>query len=608
MLYIYKNGSGYIYKRRVPKTNKIFSFNIGARSLKKAQKISCIFNKISYNFFYNLKIGTEMGLNWTEIQTILGKYKRQAIVEGSKYEKTRNEHFGEIFKIEEVEPLTGETIRLDSSHPKVIEEVLSSLKRLSLSRSSKSLEKVARDIVSRSTLELKDLYSRIRNEEDKEEFLTFLTFILKTESKILKEDLNRAEMRFNPSVNIVSEQINTDNNISSNIEYGLTLDTVLKDYLFNKCNYDEEALKDTSSQCYKVNKVLEILFDYMQDQYNSLELSYLKTEDYIKIHEIIIHTPTKPSTHKGNYYFYQEYKKKNITKSYDRRAISTIRTELRAYKRFVNEYLYEKKKYITLESREEIVTDFEENINYLNKLVDKGIINDKKEIKALKAEMLTCIFSLENDYYRKNFNNLNKGKDGWTVFYLPLILFFTGARLKEIQGALIEDIEFRTNDKNEETVFMYIYNNGVRNIKNKSSKRLVPLHSYLVNNLRFKDFINKQKSQKSENNALFDLDKDISREFGRDKSCIEKHMDKVDIFFNTSYTLHSLRHNYKTDLSFKGLDDKLVMKIMGHSDKTTDAGYLTTTQIERLKGVNEQFDSHNCIDFKPFEEIVNKFI
>ena len=197
MKYLYTNGRGYIYKRRIPRLNTFFTFPIKLSNKKKVRKVVITFNKISYNFFSELK-GTDLALNNKEIYLILNDYKDRALEENTKFEKSRHKHFGDLFKITESDPILG-NLKLDGGHPKVIEPALNSLKNLAagdLIANKKIILSFGKDIIKRTTLDLKNLFSKIRTKENEEDLITFLAMLIKTESQLLQEDFLRASQRF----------------------------------------------------------------------------------------------------------------------------------------------------------------------------------------------------------------------------------------------------------------------------------------------------------------------------------------------------------------------------------------------------------------------------
>jgi integrase len=71
-------------------------------------------------------------------------------------------------------------------------------------------------------------------------------------------------------------------------------------------------------------------------------------------------------------------------------------------------------------------------------------------------------------------------------FWMPLLLLFTGARSSEIAGLEVADV-----DPDHEVPHLLIRVNSVRRLKNKHSKRMVPVHPRLID-MGFLDFAREQ--------------------------------------------------------------------------------------------------------------------
>ena len=158
-----------------------------------------IFNKITRDIFEYIKQkGKFMALDFNEIFGILNDYKEKALKEYSNYEETRHQHIGDLFKIQKEDPLLG-NITLSGGQPEVIITALNSFENLAVgnyNETKKHLKKYGKDIVSRTTPELKNLYQKIRTKENEKDLLDLLGLILKAEAEVLKEDYSRAKNRF----------------------------------------------------------------------------------------------------------------------------------------------------------------------------------------------------------------------------------------------------------------------------------------------------------------------------------------------------------------------------------------------------------------------------
>ena len=189
-------------------------------------------------------------------------------------------------------------------------------------------------------------------------------------------------------------------------------------------------------------------------------------------------------------------------------------------------------------------------------------------------------------------------------YWIPLIALYTGARQNEICQLLVEDVKidnaiyyFDITDDNSKFL------NGAKskNLKNKSSKRKIPVHKKLIE-LGFIDYLNEAK--KSEKPLLFNqLIPDADGKYGR----------KVSDFFNSTYkgvgllsfaglnkvkdngekrNFHSFRKTLRDEFKHKHTDISVVNEIIGHEH--TDTGNKVYAYEHKLKYKKKIIDT---IDF-----------
>jgi integrase len=147
-------------------------------------------------------------------------------------------------------------------------------------------------------------------------------------------------------------------------------------------------------------------------------------------------------------------------------------------------------------------------------------------------------------------------------FWIPLLALYTGCRLEEIASLYCEDIfEYKglwcieINDKHDKMV------------KTQNAIRSIPLHSILVDQLKFPKYVGKVKAQG--NDRVFpDLKKEnnkyshgLSKSFGRYLRNKVKIKDKKKTF-------HSFRHNVTDYLMRNLVQEFLVEELNGRSGKT----------------------------------------
>ena len=142
----------------------------------------------------------------------------------------------------------------------------------------------------------------------------------------------------------------------------------------------------------------------------------------------------------------------------------------------------------------------------------------------------------------------------------PLIGLFTGARLNEIAQLALEDIKqvdgiwcFDINDQSDH-----------KQIKNKASKRLVPIHPKLVE-LGLLSYVDELK-EKGRERLFFELTYDINNGYGRNlgrwfnsKFLVSLGVKKPKLVF------HSIRHTVVTKLYRANIEEPIVKEIVGHS-------------------------------------------
>lgn len=620
MLYIYKKNNTYIYKRRIPNTNKFYTFNTTFNNYKKASKFVIIFNKITINIFeYIKRKGKVMAFDFNEVFEVLNDYKEKALLEYSDYEENRHEHIGQLFKIKKEDPLMGSII-LSGGQPEVIETALQSFENLAVgnyNETKKYLKKHGKDIVSRATVDLKQLYGKIRTKDNEKDLLDLLGLILKTEADILKEDYSRAKNRFSTN-NEKNTSLNFDN-YSTEKRQSFTeeqqkkymlIEDIAKDFLFNECGYTEEQLSNSKSNASKVRKVVEIFVDIIKDTKKEQTSQSISIEILRECFNIIPKIPMKPANQNGSYSFYYAYKKnKNATKD-DLRGEKTIIQDLNSFFRFIK-YLA-KKKFINTDEFLDLETHLKNIKKDINIKITNSEIRERKNRVAFKDEMLKKIFSKEHKPYSVIFDELVNGEEKnrdilLARFLVPIVLFFTGARPAEITFLKTTDCEIQ-NIKGEERIILYLEANELKGSKTRKSKRIVIVHDFLAKELNFINFIKNAIKEKREFlfNAVEDFETKVSVGFNRDKDFLEGNISRIDDFQNLTYTLYSFRHTYKTHmLSQINIKETIIDKIQGHIDKKVSAGYFSITE-ELIETINS-FNKHLIIDWDDIKIITNTF-
>lgn len=618
-MYIYKKNRYYFYKRRIPNTDYFYSFNTKLTNCKKASKLVIIFNKLTREIFEYIKSqGKPLPFNITEIITVLDDYKEQALIENHELEALRHSHLSELFKVEKEDPLLGK-IKLSGGQPEVINKALPSFESLAIGNYSQvrtPLKKHGKDIVKRSTIELKELYNKLRNSTNEKDLLDFLSMLFKTEAQILKIDRQRALNRFGDIIPINEKSFNTEpNNIQSNTytqeqkQKYISIDEIEKDFLYNYCNYTDEILNNSKTNGAKVKKVSEILTEFIKDRKKEHTAQSITVNTLREIIKIIPQIPKKPVNLSESYSFYFAYMKNKKASKDELRGIKTIKSDLSSLKRYID-YLT-KKKYISSDDNLELLDYLETIKRELNTKVKNNQIRDKENAEPFKDEMLKKIFNKEYKPYSILFQKLKSSyvqdKDILIAkFYVPLIMFFVGSRVAELVQLKTSDCDFEEIEGNEK-LLLYIEANEQKGSKSSTSKRIILVHDFLANELNLINFVKKAKSENREylfNTVPNDQDK-VSKSFNRVKDFLEGTLTKRDEFMNSKYSLYSFRHTYKTHMLSLNINETVINKIQGHSDDKVADGYFSLTN-ELNESINA-FRKHQGIDWEDFMEMTKYF-
>jgi len=149
--------------------------------------------------------------------------------------------------------------------------------------------------------------------------------------------------------------------------------------------------------------------------------------------------------------------------------------------------------------------------------------------------------------------------------WLPLLAYYTGARLEELcslylddiyqdGGIWVIDINRKTKDKH---------------IKTDSSIRKIPLHDSLVG-MDFLSFINKQRLKGHE--RLFPELKYQNLKYGKAASkWFKRYRDKKGITDDRK-AFHSFRHTFTERLKIAGVAPHFIGALLGHRDETMTTG------------------------------------
>lgn len=201
-----------------------------------------------------------------------------------------------------------------------------------------------------------------------------------------------------------------------------------------------------------------------------------------------------------------------------------------------------------------------------------------KSYDKMTAEDLERIFNLKQLVGRTD-------AKPW-MFWIPVLALFTGCRLEELAQLRYTDI------RQENGVwFLDINENDDKSVKSESSKRRVPLHSFIVESLKFIEHV-KLVNQKGHDRVFPELVK-IDNRYGHGVSkWFGKLLERVGVKKpETKKVFHSLRHTFITCLQHKKVEPYLLASIAGHeTDLITISTYGEEFKVEQKKEAIELLD------------------
>jgi integrase len=171
-------------------------------------------------------------------------------------------------------------------------------------------------------------------------------------------------------------------------------------------------------------------------------------------------------------------------------------------------------------------------------------------------------------------------------YWLPLIGLYTGARMNEICQLYCADIE--KVDSN--LFFRFNEDKPDQKLKNPNSRRLVPVHSKLIE-LGFESYLDDMK--KAGNERLFPTlthsrdgySKNASNWFSRYRKAYELQLE------GKKQDFHSFRHNVSDFFKQHDIPDTQAAAILGHADQTITYGrYGKDLKASKLINLIETLD------------------
>ncbi len=155
--------------------------------------------------------------------------------------------------------------------------------------------------------------------------------------------------------------------------------------------------------------------------------------------------------------------------------------------------------------------------------------------------------------------------------WLSILGLFTGARLEEIGQLDVADLM-----EEDGVNYLYVHGdpNSTRRIKNRSSRRKIPVHPRLIE-LGFLDFVALRASQGEK--KIFSTLAELDGRQGKRTSAFSKWWTRltteIGVKSGRQKTFHSFRHTFKRAMRNAQVDGNLTDAIQGHSNRSVSAHY-----------------------------------
>lgn len=207
---------------------------------------------------------------------------------------------------------------------------------------------------------------------------------------------------------------------------------------------------------------------------------------------------------------------------------------------------------------------YAETLGYTDDNPIKGFGTKIRNIQQAKIVRPFTIDELNKIFTSPIYVNDGENKFAYR-YWIPLIALFTGARLNEICQLYLDDIR----EVDGTWVFDINNNKPDKQIKNVASKRLVPIHPFLLNELKILNYV--EKLTKKREQRLFPELKPL-KSTGKYNHAVSKWFaflkEKIKLTDN-GVNFHSFRKTYanfcKQNKVQLNLDDHMYKRVIGHA-------------------------------------------
>lgn len=574
MRYLIQQNGIYYFRRRIPKSNRNFTFSTRSRNVRIALGVTTMFLTLSDPLFCFLKTFEKDHImeNMKKILELLEEYQQRAIQEYGEEEKSRH---ADLTCIDE----NGR--KLQGGHPHCIEIWLRNLQDAVLAGDVD--DETFRRIFRRTGIS-EELYDELSSDEKEE----FKALTIKNEAFIIKEDLHRTKQRFDPDfAPIQSTYYKTSPAERPGYEnkyYEKTAEEIFDDFIQYK--------KKDTAEIHKYKEPIDVLFNVAKKKYlKDIDADDMK--DFIFTIKNLPNRNTKKSRELYNEFSEDYYALAQYTQEHLPDLSISLKTALEKIRR-VNAFL-----------------DYAVSVERLdrNRLKIKVIMpstqekrefekNEKKKRKPFHTDELNKLFNQSPWYKDEIIKNLRSNQD---KFFIPLIGLLQGMRLNEIAQLYLDDI---------------VLNHGIpcimvrddkkdQQLKNATAERLIPIHSKLVDLGLFAyiEELQKKKEKRLFPQLYHTKGKGYGQAFSKkfnNRKFKETWVDKDRLEDRRIMTdFHSLRHTFSTRLA-EVENRPMVSALLGHGQLSeTDKTYTHRDMIMLHKTIH-QLD----LDGINFDEIV----
>jgi integrase len=200
------------------------------------------------------------------------------------------------------------------------------------------------------------------------------------------------------------------------------------------------------------------------------------------------------------------------------------------------------------------------SINPLTRIKVDGSQEPVTERTFVKPKALQALFSLPLFQQYKLHHYKAAGRDA--SYWIPILGLFTGARITELAQLLVEDIH--TTEDGELWCIRILVGEEWQSVKNKPSKRTIPMHPELVR-LGLIEYA--KAMDRTGHQRLFPMTSvsELNNAGGPFSSWFSKI--KTDVGWGPENVFHSFRHNVETVLGDKKMYQRDIDAYMGHLPK-----------------------------------------